>query len=174
MSGLLRTMFGYHAWANADLFGKLEELDPERHQADLAKALRLISHYHVVARIFAAHLTADKHGYTADNVEETPALADLRSAVGGSDQWYLDYVEHIRSDQLAERVAFVFTDGDKGYMSREEMLSHVILHGGYHRGEVGRILSQLSITPPWDTLAVYLHQTEPSRRMQGRHVSKTA
>ncbi|WP_439502382.1 hypothetical protein [Aminobacter ciceronei] len=27
MSGLLHTLFGYHTWANADLFGKLEELD---------------------------------------------------------------------------------------------------------------------------------------------------
>lgn len=168
MSGLLRTLFGYHAWANADLFGKLNELDTERHEADLAKALRLISHYHVVARIFAAHLTGEKHVYTSDNVSETPLLADLRSAVAESDRWYLDYVGHMPSGQLAERVAFVFTDGDKGYMSREEMLSHVILHGGYHRGEVGRILSQLSIMPPWDTLAVYLHQTEPARRLQGK------
>ena len=174
MSSHLRTLFGYHAWANADLFGKLNELDPEQHEAELAKALRLISHYHVVSRIFAAHLTGEKHGYTADNVAETPTLDDLRSAVTGSDRWYLDYVERVPSGQLAERVAFVFTDGDKGYMSREEMLSHVILHGGYHRGEVGRILSQLSIMPPWDTLAVYLHSTEPARRLQGLDVPVTA
>ena len=31
-------------------------------------------------------------------------------------------------------------------MSREEMLAHVATHGGYHRGAVGRILSQLSLT----------------------------
>ncbi|TCU33592.1 hypothetical protein EV129_11597 [Rhizobium azibense] len=39
--------------------------------------------------------------------------------------------------------------------------------GGYHRGEMGRIFWQLSITPPWDTFTVYLHQTEPARRRQG-------
>lgn len=60
-----------------------------------------------------------------------------------------------------------FTDGDKGYMTLEEMLTHVALYGGYHPGEVGRILWQLSITPPWDTFAVYLHHTEPERRRQG-------
>ncbi len=51
-------------------------------------------------------------------------------------------------------------------MSRQEMLMHVATHGGYHRGEVGRILAQLSLAPPWDTFAVYLHQSEPSRRLQ--------
>lgn len=174
MSGLLHTLFGYHTWANADLFGKLEELDPERQGAELARALRLISHYHVVARIFAAHLSGETHRYTSDNVAQTPALADLRSAVTDSDRWYLDYVAHVPPGRLTERLAFMFTDGDKGYMSREEMLGHVILHGGYHRGEVGRILSQLSIMPPWDTLAVYLHQTEPARRLQGSQAPTSA
>lgn len=68
-------------------------------------------------------------------------------------------------DLLAESVPFVFTDGDRGYMSREEMLTHVVTDAGYHRGEVGQIMKQLSIELPWDTLAVYLHRTEPSRRL---------
>ena len=50
--------------------------------------------------------------------------------------------------------------------SREEMMTHVVTHGGYHRGEIGRILVQIGVTPPWDTFAVHLHQTEPSRRLQ--------
>ncbi|WP_348524358.1 DinB family protein [Mesorhizobium sp. L2C089B000] len=33
-------------------------------------------------------------------------------------------------------------------MSRQEMLTHVVTHGGYHRGEIGRILMQIGIAPP--------------------------
>jgi uncharacterized damage-inducible protein DinB len=51
-------------------------------------------------------------------------------------------------------------------MSRQEMLTHVVTHGSYHRGEIGRILAQIGVTPPWDTFAVHLHQAEPSRRLQ--------
>ncbi len=83
-----------------------------------------------------------------------------------SDKWYVDYTSRATYPILAERVAFTFTDSDKGHMSREEMLTHVALHAGYHRGEVGRLLWQLSITPPWDTFAVYLHQADPHRRQQ--------
>jgi uncharacterized damage-inducible protein DinB len=46
------------------------------------------------------------------------------------------------------------------------MLIHLIVHSGYHRGEVGRIMSRLSINMPWDTFAVYLHRTQPSRRLR--------
>lgn len=171
MSTLLQKLHDYHAWANNDLFDKLGTLDQELHKAELHTALRLINHYYVVARIFAAHLTGAPHGYTSDNTDETPTLDDLRDAVTSSDQWYRDYLRTVSSENLAESIRFTFTDGDKGYMTREEMLTHVALHGGYHRGEVGRVLWQLSITPPWDTFAVYLHQANPARRLQGeRHL----
>ena len=161
---LLRTLFAYQAWANAELLEKMENLDPERHRAERHAAVRLINHAHVVAQIFAAHLVGRKHNFSADNTPDTPALDDLRVAVAGSDRWYLDYLDEATPRLLSESVAFAFTDGDKGYMSREEMLTHVVIHGGYHRGEVGRIMAQLSIELPWDTFAVYLHKAEPSRR----------
>ncbi|RVC60545.1 hypothetical protein EN766_38785, partial [Mesorhizobium sp. M2A.F.Ca.ET.046.02.1.1] len=45
--------------------------------------------------------------------------------------------------------------------------THVVLHGGYHRGEVGRMLAGIAVSPPWDTYAVHLHRVEPARRLQG-------
>ena len=44
------------------------------------------------------------------------------------------------------------------------MLIHVVTHGAYHRGAIGRILAQLSVAPPRDVFTGYLHQSEPSRR----------
>lgn len=85
MSTLLQTLYGYHAWANVDLFNKLGSVDPEKHGTELQTALRLISHYYVVSRIFAGHLQGVPHGFTSDNLEETPALDDLRTVVTSSD-----------------------------------------------------------------------------------------
>ncbi|WP_349434556.1 DinB family protein [Pararhizobium sp. A13] len=174
MTALLQKLFGYHAWANNDLFDKLETLDQAQHKSELHTALRLINHYHVVAQIFAANLSGVQHNYASGNTAETPTLDELRAALASSDQWYLNYLRSVPPANLRETIPFAFTDGDKGYMSREEMLTHVALHGGYHRGEVGRLLWQLSVTPPWDTFAVYLHQTEPGRRLQGGEPSVSA
>ena len=167
MSTLLRALYGYHAWANSDLLDKLEMPDRAAHSRDRHTAIRLINHYYVVAEIFAAHLRGVRHRYKAAGTVETPSLSDLRAAITASDQWYLNYVQAISPSELSGSVPFTFTDGDKGYMTREEMLTHVVLHGGYHRGEVGRILSQRSVTPPHDTFAVYLHRADRSRRRQG-------
>ncbi|MDX8513731.1 DinB family protein [Mesorhizobium captivum] len=162
---LLRSLLAYQAWANDGLLEKLAGLDPRRSGVEHRAALRLMNHIHAVSRIFAAHLTGVAHGYASDNTEETPEPAELRAAMAESDRWYLDYLETVSEQQLAEPVAFTFTDGDKGCLTRQEMLTHVVLHGSYHRGEIGRMLAAIAVTPPWDTYAVHLHQVEPSRRL---------
>jgi len=40
---------------------------------------------------------------------------------------------------------------------------HLVVHGDYHRGAVGRIMSQLSIKPP-EAFTAYLHKTEATAR----------
>ncbi|MDP9993902.1 putative damage-inducible protein DinB [Variovorax boronicumulans] len=161
----LRKLFGYRAWANAEFLEKMEGFDPDLHAEERKAALRLSNHTYVVDQIFAAHLTGGEHEFWADNTPEAPSLEDLRTALTASDLWYLRYLDIVTPEQLDESVSFVFTDGDRGCMSRREMLTDLVIHSGYHRGEVGRIMSQLSIRLPWDTFAVYLHQTEPSRRL---------
>jgi uncharacterized damage-inducible protein DinB len=164
---LLLSLFKYKAWANVELFAELEKLDPQARQAERHTAIRLLNHIHVVDRIFAAHLAGQPHEYTATNTPQTPTLHELRDAVAQTDGWYLAYVEALAPQQLEERLPFVFTDGAQGLMSREEMLAHVVTHGGYHRGAVGRIMAQADVPPPRDIFTVYLHRAEPARRERG-------
>ena len=161
---LLTSLFQYKAWANQELFAELQRLDPEIHRSELHAALRILNHIYVVDRIFVANLQSLQHGYGASNTAETPTLDALYQAVQASDRWYLGYVQGLNAEQLSERIAFHFVDGDAGCMSREEMLAHVVSHGGYHRGAVGRIMAQLAIAPPRDIYSRFLHQAEPQRR----------
>lgn len=168
MSTILSTLVRYQTWANGAFFDALEAIDRDRNATEFHQSMRLMNHIHIVADIFAAHLAGRAHGYQSDNTDNIPALPDLRAAVANIDRWFLDYVQDITPAQLAERIAFSFTDGDNGTMSREEMITHAVLHGAYHRGETGRILMQNAISTPWDTFAVFLHQDQPERRQPGK------
>ena len=163
---LLGSLFTYQAWANGELLQKLANLDQQKHADVRHIAIRLLNHNLVVSRIFAAHLSSARHGYASDNTEDTPTLDELSADVAAMDRWYLDYLVTVSPELLPQPLPFVFTDGDKAMMSRQEMLTHVVTHGGYHRGEIGRVLAQIGVVPPWDTFAVHLHQAEPSRRLQ--------
>lgn len=123
-------------------------MDPSRGAAERHAAIRLMNHIRVVSRIFAAHLQGVAHRYAGDNTPDTPEPRALRAALAEVDRWYLDHLETISEQALAEPIAFTFTDGDKGCMTRQEMLTHVVLHGGYHRGEIGRMLAGIAVSPP--------------------------
>lgn len=166
-SKLLTSLFAYKAWANEELFALMKTVDEAAHATERHAAIRILNHIHVVDRIFAAHLEGKSHGYTATNTPETPTLEALHEAVRSTDGWYLQHVPTLSAQALAEPLAFTFTDGQPARMSREEMLAHVVTHGGYHRGAVGRILAQLSIAPPRDIFTGFLHKTEPARRERG-------
>lgn len=159
----LRSLFAYKAWANGELFTLLATLPPE-YAEQLHTCMRTLNHIYVVDRIFRAHLSGEPRPFDATNTRRTPALPQLRADVEATDTWYVDYVSALPPSAYSEILDFVFTDGDRGRMSREEILLHVVTHGGYHRGNVGQVLKSISVAPPRDLYTKFLHQNEPARR----------
>jgi uncharacterized damage-inducible protein DinB len=160
---ILKSLFGHKSWANAELFDLLATL-PAEHSEQLPTCIRTLNHIYVVDRIFRAHLSGESRPFDATNTTATPSLGQLRSDVETTDAWYLKYVAALAAPALSEILDFTFTDGDRGRMSREEILHHVLSHGGYHRGNVGQVLKSISVAPPRDLYTKYLHQSEPGRR----------
>lgn len=160
----LQSLFHYKRWADGDLLDAIATLDAQQYAEAHHTCLRIFNHIHVVDAIFKANLLGERHGFTATNTPETPTLAMLRSAIGKLDDWYLDYLADLSQADGEAVLSFNFVDGDKGQMSHAEMLLHLVTHGGYHRGAIGRVLVQCGITPPRDTLTTFLHRSEPGRR----------
>ena len=161
---ILASLFAQKSWANRELFDVVASVSPTEHAAPLHTAIRTLNHIYVVDRIFRAHLLGEAHGYTASNTPETPELGELHFAVTETDIWFEQHVASLDDQALGQSVAFRFTDGDTGTMTREEMLFHVLSHGSYHRGNVGQVLKDISVAPPRDLLTKFLHLREPSRR----------
>jgi uncharacterized damage-inducible protein DinB len=160
----LQTLFGYKAWANDELLTVLGGIEAPAHQTVVHTTLRVLNHAHVVDCIFKGHLSGEPHGHTATNTRDTPTLQALAAAVREVDAWYISYVAGLSAASLDERVRFTFTDGDSGLMTREEILLHVIAHGGYHRGQAGQVMRGASVAPPLDLYTRFLHDSEPGRR----------
>jgi uncharacterized damage-inducible protein DinB/putative sterol carrier protein len=158
----LERLFRYKAQANHEILAAMRLFEDAVPAKEIA--IRALTHTYVVDRIFAANLMGVEHGYTSANKSQAPTLEELSEAIRTSDQWYIDYVSRLENGRLAERIDFTFTDGAPGRMSREEMLLHVAIHGGHHRGQVGWIMMENSITPPADGFTSYLHKAEASAR----------
>jgi uncharacterized damage-inducible protein DinB len=160
----LQSLLAQKSWSNNELFNLLATLPADRHAAAIHSAVRTLNHIYVVDRIFQANLLGTQHGFAATNTEETPELGELQFSVSETDAWFQSYLASLSVEQLGEQVAFRFTDGDHGAMTREEILVHVITHGAYHRGNVGQVLKSIAVSPPRDLYTRFLHVTEPARR----------
>ncbi len=161
---LLTSLYRYKTWADGMLLDALLALDPANPPPALASALRLLNHAHIVDCIFLAHLQGRSHGYDNNEPDDVPALTQLSADIRQLDRTYVDHVAALSAAELAEPLRFTFTDGKPGRMSREEMLAHVVTHGGYHRGEIGRLLPEVAQAASKDVFTGYLHQAEPDRR----------
>ena len=167
VNGIFVSLYKYKAWANLELHDALEKFNAERYPDEFKAMLHILDHVNVVDRIFLNHLTgSSSDDFKATNSEKMPSLSELREIVCATDNRYLDFVSNVSTERLKLRVHFVFTDGNNGAMSCEEMLLHVVTHGGYHRGSVGQMLEGLCIDSPPDSLTKFLHRHEPDRRMR--------
>jgi len=165
MNRTLVSLFEYKAWAFEELHMVLAKFDAHRHPNEFGAMLRTLDHANVVDRIFQSHLSgAAMPLFKATHSEPTPSLPDLREMVRSTDDWYVRFASNVTAERLKCRVHFTFTDGDKGTMSCEEMLLHVITHSGYHRGSIGQMLEDLGTDSPPDSLTKFLHRHEPERR----------
>lgn len=160
----LQSLFAQKSWANNELFNALAAVPASQHPEAVHTATRVLNHIYVVDRIFRAHLLGEPHRYTAANTDATPELGELQFAAAETDAWFESYLAAVTDAQLDEAISFRFTDGDTGTMTREEMLTHVITHGAYHRGNVGQIMKSISVAPPRDLYTKFLHLREPTRR----------
>lgn len=159
----LKSLFGHKAWTNKELFAVLATVPHEQADA-LHTCTRTLNHICVVDRLFRAVLASEPRPFDATNTKATPSLDQLRGDVEATDAWYLDHVAGLAPSVLTEALDFTFTDSDRGRMTREEILLHVLTHGAYHRGNVGQVLKSISIAPPRDLYTKFLHQSEPARR----------
>nr|WP_316644450.1 DinB family protein [uncultured Roseateles sp.] len=166
MNSVLVSLFEYKSWANVELFAALDRFDAQQHPEEFRAMLHLLDHVNVVDRIFQGHLMGvTGQRFEATHSEAVPSLQALRDVVTATDGWYVQYASGISAERLKQRLHFSFVDGDGGAMSCEEMLLHVITHGGYHRGSVGQMLEDLGLDSPPDSLTKFLHRHEPERRL---------
>ncbi|MGE4110442.1 MAG: DinB family protein [Burkholderiales bacterium] len=120
------------------------------------------NHIYVIDRIWQAHLEGREHGYEARNTKDHPPLAELRGLQQEVDRWYVDWSGDQTDATLAETVNYTLIGGNRGAMTRGEILLHVVMHTSYHRGFVGDMMFQVSghRAPSMD-LPVYMGKMRP-------------
>ena len=157
-----RMLTRYNAWANELMFeavAALPEGEAEKPRASLFRNMvHTLNHNYVIDRIWQAHLEGRAHGYEARNTKDYPPLAELWRLQQEGDAWYIDWSDRQSDADLRELVSFTLIGGNRGEMTRGEILLHILGHRHYHRGYVCDMMFQVPARPPVMDLPVYLRE----------------
>jgi len=155
----LRGLLEYNAWANADLYEKVGALPPEEVTRNRAKALGSIliqlHHMMVIDDIWLAHMEGRDHGYKDRRGEPFGTLEEAQVRREALDARLLAYLDGLEADALEEAVEYRLIESSAGSMSRAMCVTHLVIHGSYHRGWVTDMFCQSGAQQPIPDLPVF-------------------
>jgi uncharacterized damage-inducible protein DinB len=158
-----RMMARYKQWSNKVMFDAVAALPMDevaRPRPSLFKNMvHTLNHIYVIDRIWQAHLEGRDHGYDARNTKDHPPLAGLWTLQQEIDHWYVQWADRQTADSVGESVGYTLIGGNRGTMTRGEILLHVVTHTSYHRGYVAQMIYDIpGCRPPSMDLPVYMRE----------------
>lgn len=160
-------MARYKQWSDKVMFdavAALPEGEAEKPRVSLFRNMvHTLNHIYVIDRIWQAHLEGRDHGYEARNTKDHPPLAELWRLQQEVDAWYVRWADAQSNASLGETVNYTLIGGNRGAMTRGEIMMHVVMHDIYHRGFVADMFYAVpGCRPPTTDLPVYMREGRPA------------
>jgi uncharacterized damage-inducible protein DinB len=155
-----RQLSRYRMWADQLTFDAVAALPPQElvkeRPTPLKSMIGTLNHTYLVDLIWRAHLEGRDHGFEARDRVLHESLPELRRAQQAVNQWFVDWSDSQSAQSLDETVHFRFIGGERGTMTRGDILLHVVNHATYHRGWIAEMFFQVPARNPTTDLPVYL------------------
>jgi len=124
----LRRLFHYNRWANREALASVRSAAPPP-----ARSLKLLGHVVGAEVLWHARLTSQ-----SSPLAVWPELApgQIETWLGDLEGMWARYLEQVVPSRLGERVAYTNTKGEPFTSTVEDVLTHVVMHSSYHRGQI--------------------------------------
>lgn len=137
----IKGMMEHMYWADGRILDALEEIETKN--TDL---LKLVRHVAVAERVWLSRLQG-KGSVQYSLWEEAEDLAAIRTMFDENAEAYRAYIEGLEEFVLDEMIDYANQSGVQFRTSVRDILSQVLLHGQYHRGQINRALRIESAEP---------------------------
>jgi uncharacterized damage-inducible protein DinB len=124
----LRRQFAYDAWANREVLATLSAS-----ARPTARPLQLLAHILSAERLWLERIRKQPQSlpvwpdFTLEQCEAQ--IAELARLWG-------EYLSQLSDAELSEKVTYKNSKGEPWTSTVEDILTHVVLHSAYHRGQI--------------------------------------
>jgi uncharacterized damage-inducible protein DinB len=150
MLELIKRLFAYDAWANARALGALKD-------AQSQTALAPLAHLLVSEKIWLMRL----RGEDTSVVDKSPGLshAECASLFEEMRASYGSYISSLGEDDLGSKLTYRNFKGTEFRTPVGEILTHVAMHGAYHRGQVAKAMRAEGHAPADTDFITFVRET---------------
>ena len=132
-------LFDYNDWANREEVRHLRSLSVPPH-----KAVKVLAHIVGTEWLFLGRLRGEKAAVVWPDL----TLDQIAEQI---DRLHKEWPREFGREDVVE---YVNSKGEKWSSRADDILMHVIIHGGYHRGQIATIVRQSDETPAYTD---YIH-----------------
>jgi uncharacterized damage-inducible protein DinB len=141
LADYLRRQFAYDAWANEETLAAIRTGGSED-----KRSLQLICHILAAERVWLDRLKQQPQS-VAVWPEPDLARCDSEAKVLGR-QWF-EFLDLITAGDVAQTVSYKNSKGESYTSAIVDILTHVMMHSAYHRGQIASHMRETGQTPPY-------------------------
>jgi uncharacterized damage-inducible protein DinB len=137
----LRKEFVYNAWANREVLETISAAGGES-----ARSLQLMSHILAAERVWLERLRQVPQSVP---VWPEPDLANCEAERSKLEREWHEYLELATAGDLLQTISYKSTKGEAWTSAILDVLTHVIMHSAYHRGQIASHMRSIGQVPAY-------------------------
>lgn len=138
---LLKRQFSYDAWANSEVLQAIKSADSS---SEMVRCLHLMAHIVAAERLWLERLRR-----LPQSLPVWPELALKQMELHATELAALwsDYLDRIFAAALSTPISYKNSRGESWTNTIQDILTHVLFHSAYHRGQIAIVMRANGFTP---------------------------
>ena len=141
LADYLRREFDYNAWANQEVLAAIRAAG-----GDSGRSLQLMSHIFAAERVWLERLKQQPQSVA---VWPEPDLAWCESEAAGLSRAWHEYLDLVTAGDVSQNISYKNSKGEAWTSAIVDVLTHVVMHSAYHRGQIASHMRASGQTPAY-------------------------
>ena len=141
LADYMRRQFAYNAWANQEVLAVIQKVGGET-----TRSLQLISHVLAAERLWLERL---KQVPQSVPVWPKTDLSWCKSGAAELEKAWSEYLELATAADLSQDISYKNSKGEEWKNTIVDVLTHVIMHSAYHRGQIASHMREQGKPPAY-------------------------
>lgn len=136
----LRRQFAYNEWANQEVLTAIRSQNADE------RSLRYMAHILSAERLWLERLQQQPQSMP---VWPEPSLEKCEAQATELHRRWSEYLDSLSDASLAQSTSYKNSKGEPWSSTVQDVLTHVVMHSAYHRGQIASHMRASGLTPAY-------------------------